>query len=211
MFALFWSKLLVVTLAKLVRKYGDDVAAVTWTGTVISTWPPLETVPRSHENEVPPAAPVQLVEVALPLVTTATGAPVSSMLAGSESVTATSSASASPPPDTTSTPRMKSKSSSRATVPGPFLVIATSVRVLRVVSCEAVLFARLVSQPLSVSSDLTSTLLSIVPLASPSTLMVTVSDAFASITPQLHSSVPPKEPTAGTVVQVPPPETVWLW
>ena len=116
----------VVTDAELVKLCGRLVTVVISTGTVMLTTAPLDIVPRSQENDVPPETPVQAVAVALPDATAAVGAPASCMLAGKVSLTSTLSASSSPSPVLLRTMMTKSNTSRTLTGLAEGILLTTS-------------------------------------------------------------------------------------
>ena len=162
-------------------------------------------VPSEQLKLVPPAAPVQLVAVVVPAVTSIVGAPVSCIPDGRVSDTTTSSASARPGPALLRTVTRKVKGSRRFTVPGVATLLATctSARVRTEVFSLAALLPVLVSNPRPVSSDTTVALLVPVPLATPRPVMVITRLWPAGITGKVQVSVPPRESTTGTTPQVP--------
>ena len=88
------------------------------------------------------------------------------------------------------------------------LTTSISARVRTVVVSLSVLFAVLLSNPSSVSSELTETLLLTTPLMTPRMVTVKLRVAPAGSVGNEQVSVPPICPTVGTVLQVPPAGTV---
>ncbi len=210
-----WSEEVVRISAVLVKTCGSDVTVTIRTGTVISAAPPEEKVPRSQTKEVAPAAPVQVESVAVPAVTFTVGVAVSSMPAGSVSRTVTPSASDSPGPVLLRTEMTKSKLSRRLTEASlaTLLATSTSARVRTVVGSTSVLLPVSVSNPAVTSSDVTVTVLSKVPLASPRMVTVKLVLVPGSSRGSVQTSVPPMAPPVGAVEQAPPvPDgTVFVW
>ena len=89
---------LVAIVAVLVKLCGKAATAVTRTGTLTLTEPPLENVPKLQVKDVDPDTPVQVLVVIDPVITDAVGVPTSCIPAGRVSDRTVLSASASNAP-----------------------------------------------------------------------------------------------------------------